>query len=197
MIHKKVIIGLSSLVLCSLGLNIYKDLNTDYLLPIHNEMINYKTDKEKLNEFRQIVKVANDEKLIREEQKKKELELAEQSETKRISRGMDLEEFTEVQRVTFILTFYSEAEGEIGGGSNDKRGNPLRNGDVALPRDVTYGSKVTLDGDDTIYTNKDTGNRIVWVDDNTCHIDMFKKGYSSNQLNKLGKKVVKGYIYHK
>lgn len=134
---------------------------------------------------------------IAEEKARQEKIRKEKQETLRASRGMSEDDY-KPQRVKFIVTYYSDAEGLIGGGPKDRRGNPLRNGHVALPKNVAYGSKVIFDNyPDNIYTNVDTGGRIVWINSNTCHIDVFKKGYSSAELNKLGKHIEWGYIYHK
>lgn len=73
------------------------------------------------------------------------------------------------------ITYYTNYDDEMQGGQNDRRGVPLASYEeavIALPADVPYGSYINIDGMGE-FKVVDTGGAIVWLDDETCKVDVF------------------------
>lgn len=73
------------------------------------------------------------------------------------------------------ITYYTNYDDAMQGGQNDRRGVPLTSHEenvIALPADVPYGSYINIDGMGE-FKVVDTGGAIVWLDENTCKVDVF------------------------
>lgn len=73
------------------------------------------------------------------------------------------------------ITYYTNFDDEMQGGQNDRRGVPLVSHEgrvIAMPADIPYGSFINIDGMGE-FKVVDTGGAIVWLDENTCKVDVF------------------------
>lgn len=76
--------------------------------------------------------------------------------------------------IRIFVTYYTNIDDELQGGQLDRRGVPLvsHHKPVAMPADVPYGSVLDIEGLGE-HNVVDTGGAIVWLDENTCKVDMF------------------------
>lgn len=77
--------------------------------------------------------------------------------------------------ITVYITYYTNIDDELQGGHNDRKGVPLiahSENVIAMPSNVPYGSYLDIEGMGE-YKVVDTGGAIVWLDDNTCKVDVF------------------------
>ncbi|GAB6170403.1 hypothetical protein JCM1393_28630 [Clostridium carnis] len=77
--------------------------------------------------------------------------------------------------LTVYITYYTNFDDLLQGGQNDRRGVPLKShGEkiIAMPQDVPYGSYIDIE-DMGKFKVVDTGGAIVWLDENTCKVDIF------------------------
>lgn len=73
------------------------------------------------------------------------------------------------------ITYYTNYDDEMQGGQNDRTGVPLKSHEanvIAMPADVPYGSYINIEGMGE-FKVVDTGGAIVWLDENTCKVDVF------------------------
>lgn len=73
------------------------------------------------------------------------------------------------------ITYYTNYNDMMQGGQNDRIGVPLKShGEpiVAMPSDIPYGSYIDIEGMGN-FKVVDTGGAIVWLDENTCKVDVF------------------------
>lgn len=142
----------------------------------------------------------------REQEKKEKLkkmkEEKKQSEKRNniISRGIEI---SKEKEINFEVTYYTNIENKLEGGSNDKRGKALTSHNqpvCALPSDVPYGSYVVFNepvNGSKIYKVVDTGGAIKWQGPNTTKIDIFIPNKSIKYIEKNHEnKVVKGVLYY-
>lgn len=173
-------------------LNVKTNLHIEYGMEKFNKLKAESIEQQRIKEIERI-RLEEEMKRLEEQKKNEPYEILH-----RVSRGgIITEEYSHVEEVTFEVSFYSDRESiSLGGGSYGYKGDYLQNGDIALPKDVPYLSTVIFEGDDTVYTKRDVGGAIRRKNGVVC-VDVFKKGYTTEQLNKLGRYRVKGYIYHK
>lgn len=106
------------------------------------------------------------------------------------------------RKVTFHITYYTNADNALEGGQKDKKGRMLESHNypiMALPSDVAYGSKVVFNEPvlgEYEYLNVDTGGAIRWINKNECKADIFIPNVSNDWLiRNTENRTVEGYIY--
>lgn len=106
------------------------------------------------------------------------------------------------RKVTFHITYYTNADNALEGGQKDKKGKMLESHNypiMALPSDVAYGSKVVFNEPvlgEYEYLNVDTGGAIRWINKNECKADIFIPNVSNDWLiRNTENRTVEGYIY--
>lgn len=73
------------------------------------------------------------------------------------------------------ITYYTNYDDEMQGGQNDRTGVPLKSHEgnvIAMPSDIPYGSYINIEGMGE-FKVVDTGGAILWLDENTCKVDVF------------------------
>lgn len=167
------------------------NLHIEYGIEKFNKLKDEAIEEQRIKEIER-VRLEEEMKRLEEQKKNEPYEILQ-----RVSRGGEFtEDYSHVEEIIFDVSFYSDIEGYIGGGSYGYKGDYLQDGDIALPKDVPYLSTVIFEGDNQVYTKRDVGGAIRRKDGVVC-VDVFKKGYTTDQLNELGRYRVKGYIYHK
>lgn len=136
-------------------------------------------------------------------QKQRELEEQKRREEEKINKVKNLDRgyagTYRILEVNCIVSYYTNQNNSLEGGSNDCKGKPLVSHDmnvVAAPSNIPYGSFVELEGMG-IYKVVDRGGAIKWINNNTMKIDVFVPNATTPQLNKLGVKKTSGKIYIK
>ena len=88
------------------------------------------------------------------------------------------------REINVRVSFYTDEDNALEGGKYDRRGRLLASYHhpiVAMPKDVPYGSWLDIDG--TLLQVVDTGGAMVWTDSNSCNIDVFIPGKTTEWLN--------------
>ena len=115
------------------------------------------------------------------------------------------ENIKESHKQVFILTYYGATYNECG---NDKfitaSGVPVREGHIAVPKEIPFGSKLIINGNEYIATDRGNPKYICMLNDGSIRVDIFisrRNGESTIQYEKrikqMGTKKVVGELYIK
>lgn len=106
---------------------------------------------------------------------------------------------------TFILTYYGATYNECG---NNKfitaSGIPVREGHIAVPKEIPFGSKIIINGNEYIATDRGNPKYICMLNDGSIRVDIFisrRNGESTSQyekrIAKMGTQKTVGELYTK
>lgn len=138
---------------------------------------------------------------IESEQKKvEELKLQKEKDLEKQKKNIK-----ENHKQMFILTYYGATYNECG---NDKfitaSGIPVRQGHIAVPKEIPFGSKIIINGNEYIATDRGNPKYICMLNDGSIRVDIFisrRSGESTNQyekrIAKMGTQKIVGELYIK
>jgi hypothetical protein len=106
---------------------------------------------------------------------------------------------------TFILTYYGATYNECG---NNKfitaSGVPVKEGHIAVPKEIPFGSKIIINGNEYIATDRGNPKYICILNDGSIRVDIFVSrinGESTSQyekrIAKMGTKKIVGELHIK
>lgn len=197
-------------IVCLLSTSLLFTYPTNIQAPFHNlaeQSIEKQIDNEmvlKTNELGLIenpfitktkkLKEENDKKKAEEERLRKQKELEEQKKNE-----------IENHKQMFILTYYGATYNECG---NNKfitaSGVPVREGHIAVPKEIPFGSKIIINGNEYIATDRGNPKYICMLNDGSIRVDIFisrRSGEPTSQYEKrikqMGTKKVVGELYIK
>lgn len=212
--RKKDIIAMLSLAMLGLTTWDIHDYNSQSqaLLEQKVDLEEYKTIYEKVNEMvedfnekereeyvqqkveelraeKERVRLEEERKRQEEEERRKQEELYRQQQEQAnqvVNRGGDVPSGREV---TAEVSFYCSCSRCSGGTCITASGLPVREGYIACPKDIPFGTKILIDG--IVYECQDTGNYIQWCG-NIMRVDIYVSSHT--EALKRGRYTTKAII---
>lgn len=126
----------------------------------------------------------------------------EQLKKARLSRGGDLSSIRQVKSIKVYVTYYTNENNNLEGGQLDKKGKSLTSHNMkvcAMPKDVSYGSILNIDGMGN-YKVVDSGGAIQWLNEEKteCKVDVFVPNVTGQWLiNNKENKIANATLYIK
>ncbi|NFH40840.1 hypothetical protein [Clostridium sporogenes] len=120
----------------------------------------------------------------------------------KLSRGGDLSSIRQVKSIKVYVTYYTNENNNLEGGQLDKKGKNLTSHNMkvcAMPKDVSYGSILNIDGMGN-YKVVDSGGAIQWLNEEKteCKVDVFVPNVSGQWLiNNKENKIANATLYIK
>lgn len=120
----------------------------------------------------------------------------------KLSRGGDLSSIRQVKSIKVYVTYYTNANNNLEGGQLDKKGKSLTSHNMkvcAMPKDVSYGSILNIDGMGN-YKVVDSGGAIQWLNEEKteCKVDVFVPNVTGQWLiNNKENKIANATLYIK
>jgi hypothetical protein len=114
----------------------------------------------------------------------------------RLRKKKELEEqkkdIKDSHKQTFILTYYGATYNECG---NNKfitaSGIPVREGHIAVPKEIPFGSKIIINGTEYIATDRGNPKYICMLNDGSIRVDIFVGRMNGESVSQYEKRIAK------